>query len=82
MWRRVQLLTPPLAGTQHVMYRCLATHGNVCNTVVYCNVTTLLDVINNILIFQGVVLKTPIQKPKKPNSANRKCVLERLSNGK
>jgi len=31
---------------------------------------------------KGVVLKTIIKKPKKPNSANRKCVLLRLSNGK
>lgn len=31
---------------------------------------------------KGVVLKTLIRKPKKPNSANRKCVLLRLSNGK
>lgn len=31
---------------------------------------------------RGVVLKTLIRKPKKPNSANRKCVLIRLSNGK
>ncbi|KAH9527242.1 30S ribosomal protein S12 technical knockout [Dermatophagoides farinae] len=31
---------------------------------------------------RGVVLKTLIRKPKKPNSANRKCVLLRLSNGK
>lgn len=31
---------------------------------------------------KGVVLKTLIKKPKKPNSANRKCVLVRLSNGK
>merc|ERR1712142_345035 len=31
---------------------------------------------------KGVVLKTMIKKPKKPNSANRKCVLVRLSNGK
>ena len=31
---------------------------------------------------RGVVLKTLIRKPKKPNSANRKCVLVRLSNGK
>lgn len=31
---------------------------------------------------KGVVLKTLIRKPKKPNSANRKCVLVRLSNGK
>ena len=30
---------------------------------------------------RGVVLKTVIRKPKKPNSANRKCVLLRLSNG-
>ncbi|GJQ77475.1 hypothetical protein Trydic_g20868 [Trypoxylus dichotomus] len=29
---------------------------------------------------KGVVLKTLIKKPKKPNSANRKCVLVRLSN--
>lgn len=31
---------------------------------------------------KGVVLKTVIRKPKKPNSANRKCVIVRLSNGK
>ncbi|GFT96557.1 40S ribosomal protein S12, mitochondrial [Nephila pilipes] len=31
---------------------------------------------------KGVVLKTLVKKPKKPNSANRKCVLVRLSNGK
>jgi ribosomal protein S12 len=33
-------------------------------------------------MMKGVVLKTLIKKPKKPNSANRKCVLVRLSNGK
>ncbi|XP_046377482.1 28S ribosomal protein S12, mitochondrial-like [Haliotis rufescens] len=31
---------------------------------------------------RGVVLRTLIKKPKKPNSANRKCVRVRLSNGK
>jgi small subunit ribosomal protein S12 len=31
---------------------------------------------------KGIVLKTLIKKPKKPNSANRKCVLVRLSIGK
>lgn len=31
---------------------------------------------------RGVVLKTIIKKPKKPNSANRKCVRVRLSTGK
>ena len=31
---------------------------------------------------RGVVLKTLIKKPKKPNSANRKCVRVRLSTGK
>ncbi|KAL1140276.1 hypothetical protein AAG570_000208 [Ranatra chinensis] len=31
---------------------------------------------------KGVVIKTLVKKPKKPNSANRKCVLVRLSNGK
>ncbi|KAG8227881.1 hypothetical protein J437_LFUL007191 [Ladona fulva] len=31
---------------------------------------------------KGVILKTLIKKPKKPNSANRKCVLVRLSGGK
>lgn len=33
-------------------------------------------------MLKGVVLKTLIRKPKKPNSANRKCALVRLSNGK
>ena len=31
---------------------------------------------------KGLVLKTLIKKPKKPNSANRKCVRVKLSNGK
>ncbi|XP_067170645.1 small ribosomal subunit protein uS12m-like isoform X2 [Apteryx mantelli] len=31
---------------------------------------------------KGVVIKNLIRKPKKPNSANRKCVRVRLSNGK
>jgi len=30
---------------------------------------------------KGVVLKVMIKKPKKPNSANRKCVRVRLTNG-
>ena len=30
---------------------------------------------------KGVVLKVLIKKPKKPNSANRKCVRVRFSNG-
>lgn len=30
---------------------------------------------------RGVILKVMIKKPKKPNSANRKCVRVRLSNG-
>lgn len=31
---------------------------------------------------RGIVIKTMIKKPRKPNSANRKCVLVKLSNGK
>ena len=31
---------------------------------------------------KGVVLKCVIRHPKKPNSANRKCAVVRLSNGK
>ena len=31
---------------------------------------------------RGVVLRTLIKKPKKPNSANRKCVYVKLSNGR
>lgn len=31
---------------------------------------------------RGVVIKTFVKKPKKPNSANRKCVRVRLSNGR
>ena len=31
---------------------------------------------------RGVVLRTLIKKPKKPNSANRKCVRVKLSTGK
>uniref|UniRef100_A0A023FY12 Small ribosomal subunit protein uS12m n=1 Tax=Amblyomma parvum TaxID=251391 RepID=A0A023FY12_AMBPA len=38
--------------------------------------------LDNKPFMKGVVIKTLIKKPKKPNSANRKCVLVRLSNGK
>ncbi|GAB1867974.1 Small ribosomal subunit protein uS12m [Camponotus japonicus] len=31
---------------------------------------------------KGVILKTLVKKPKKPNSANRKCVIVRLTNGR
>ncbi|XP_064600743.1 small ribosomal subunit protein uS12m-like [Liolophura sinensis] len=31
---------------------------------------------------RGVVLKTLVKKPKKPNSANRKCVRVKLSTGR
>lgn len=31
---------------------------------------------------RGIVLKTVIKKPKKPNSANRRCVMVRLTNGR
>ncbi|MCL4125406.1 UNVERIFIED_CONTAM: hypothetical protein GTU68_008534, partial [Idotea baltica] len=31
---------------------------------------------------KGVILKTFVKKPRKPNSANRKCVLLRLSTGR
>lgn len=31
---------------------------------------------------KGIVLKTLVKKPRKPNSANRKCVLLKLSIGK
>jgi small subunit ribosomal protein S12 len=36
----------------------------------------------NVPYAKGVVIRPVIKKPKKPNSANRKCVLIRLSNGK
>ncbi|ETN74649.1 ribosomal protein S12 [Necator americanus] len=32
--------------------------------------------------FKGIVLKTVIRHPKKPNSGNRKCAIVRLSTGK
>lgn len=31
---------------------------------------------------KGIVLKTLVKKPRKPNSGNRKCVLVKLSTGK
>ena len=36
----------------------------------------------NVPMAKGVVTKVIVKKPKKPNSANRKCVIVRLSNGK
>ena len=38
--------------------------------------------LNNKPQMKGIVLKTLIKKPKKPNSANRKCVFVRLTSGK
>jgi small subunit ribosomal protein S12 len=38
-------------------------------------------IIFNCLLFLGIVLKTLIRKPRKPNSANRKCCRVRLANG-
>ncbi|CAD5224109.1 unnamed protein product [Bursaphelenchus okinawaensis] len=32
--------------------------------------------------FKGIVLRTVIRHPKKPNSGNRKCAIVKLSNGK
>ena len=40
-----------------------------------------VSITDNKPFLKGVVLKTIIRKPKKPNSANRKCVRVRLSNG-
>lgn len=37
---------------------------------------------HNVPFAKGVVLKTLIKKPKKPNSGNRRCVLIRIHNGK
>jgi len=36
----------------------------------------------NVPFAKAVVLRPVVKKPKKPNSANRKCVVVRLSNGK
>ncbi|CAG9824724.1 unnamed protein product [Phaedon cochleariae] len=38
--------------------------------------------LDGISFMKGVALRTLIKKPKRPNSANRKSVLVRLSNGK
>lgn len=45
-------------------------------------ITSPNKIINGKPFAKGVVLRTLIKKPKKPNSANRKCVLVRLSTGK
>ena len=37
---------------------------------------------HNVPFAKAVVLRPVVKKPKKPNSANRKCVVVRLSNGK
>ena len=36
---------------------------------------------NNCVSLLGIILKTLIRKPRKPNSANRKCCRVRLANG-
>lgn len=48
----------------------------------YIKIKKNKQVLNGQPLAKGVVLKTLVKKPRKPNSANRKCVLLKLSIGK
>merc|ERR1712136_74170 len=62
--------------------RCMASLLTMHNKGPHFKVRPSRNPLEGAPMLKGVVLKTLIRKPKKPNSANRKCALVRLSNGK
>ncbi|XP_068629291.1 small ribosomal subunit protein uS12m [Battus philenor] len=73
-----QLPTSPLGFVS----RAMATLAQMHRTGPHIKKRKSRNPLNGNPYAKGVVLKTLIRKPKKPNSANRKCVLVRLSNGR
>nr|CAH7744450.1 unnamed protein product [Callosobruchus chinensis] len=65
-----------------VQERCMATLNQMHRTGPHFKPRRPKRPLDGNPFMKGVVLRTLIKKPKKPNSANRKCVLVRLSNGK
>ncbi|KAL0829126.1 hypothetical protein ABMA28_003980 [Loxostege sticticalis] len=67
---------------QSILSRAMASLAQMHRSGPHIKVRKSRNPLNGNPFAKGVVLKTVIKKPKKPNSANRKCVLVRLSNGK
>ncbi|VEN47012.1 unnamed protein product [Callosobruchus maculatus] len=65
-----------------IQERCMATLNQMHRTGPHVKPRRPKRPLDGNPFMKGVVLRTLIKKPKKPNSANRKCVLVRLSNGK
>ncbi|XP_013191510.1 small ribosomal subunit protein uS12m [Amyelois transitella] len=74
--------SPTAAPPAGLVARAMASLAQMHRTGPHKKVRKSRNPLNGNPFAKGVVLKTLIKKPKKPNSANRKCVLVRLSNGK
>ncbi|VVC98266.1 40S ribosomal protein S12, mitochondrial [Leptidea sinapis] len=72
----------PVVATQGLISRAMASLMQMHKTGPHKKIRKSRNPLNGNPFAKGVVLKTLIKKPKKPNSANRKCVLARLSNGR
>ncbi|CAH0726819.1 unnamed protein product, partial [Brenthis ino] len=70
------------ASSTSVLSRTMASLAQMHKTGPHIKKRKSRNPLNGNPFAKGVVLKTLIKKPKKPNSANRKCVLVRLSNGR
>ncbi|CAH0625207.1 unnamed protein product [Chrysodeixis includens] len=72
----------PVSQPMGLIARAMASLQQMHRTGPHIKTRKSRNPLNGNPFAKGVVLKTVIKKPKKPNSANRKCVLVRLSNGK
>ncbi|XP_026741749.1 40S ribosomal protein S12, mitochondrial [Trichoplusia ni] len=72
----------PVSKPMGLIARAMASLQQMHRTGPHIKTRKSRNPLNGNPFAKGVVLKTVIKKPKKPNSANRKCVLVRLSNGK
>ncbi|XP_038212579.1 40S ribosomal protein S12, mitochondrial [Zerene cesonia] len=77
-----QAATLQPAVSQGLISRAMASLAQMHQTGPHIKYRKSRNPLNGNPFAKGVVLKTLIKKPKKPNSANRKCVLVRMSNGK
>ncbi|XP_077290698.1 30S ribosomal protein S12 technical knockout [Arctopsyche grandis] len=69
-------------GPMTILSRCVTSLYRMHRTGPLHKIRKNRNPLGNAPFAKGVVLKTLIKKPKKPNSANRKCVLVKLSNNK
>lgn len=72
----------PNAGLGHISSRTMATLNQMHRTGPYFKTRKTRKPTDGRPQMKGVVLKVFVKKPKKPNSANRKCVRVRLSSGR